>query len=207
MDVSAWRASCLKFDNRGRMTLLLNRRSLRIEVRFVNILVPLTNMALIEEIEDDKRRSPSPIKVEEITDEEDEKPRKPKVAPPPPAATSAPPAPVSDFQKKLQDLTSKMALPSDLLPAFMSEQAGKLLVDVSAQKLTSAPIVFESYKDQVQRCLARLFPLIQSPDWASLSFEEQASTLSQILRLRGNDAWTSPGISDMVDSEVCNCAL
>ncbi|EKC99119.1 hypothetical protein A1Q2_06523 [Trichosporon asahii var. asahii CBS 8904] len=157
-------------------------------------------MALIEEIEDDKRRSPSPIKIEEITDEEDEKPRKPKVAPPPPAATSAPPAPVSDFQKKLQDLTSKMALPSDLLPAFMSEQAGKLLVDVSAQKLTSAPIVFESYKDQVQQCLARLFPLIQSPDWASLSFEEQASTLSQILRLRGNDAWTSLGISDMVDT-------
>lgn len=83
-------------------------------------------MALIEEIEDDKPRSPSPIKIEEITYEEDDKPRKPKAPPPPPAVTAAPPAPVSDFQKKLQDLTSKMVLPADLLPAFMSEQAGEL---------------------------------------------------------------------------------
>lgn len=88
---------------------------------------PRIIMALIEEIEDDKPRSPSPIQFEEITDEEDEQPRKPKAPPPPPAATSTPPALVSEFQKKLQDLTSKMALPSDLLPAFMSEQAGELL--------------------------------------------------------------------------------
>lgn len=78
-------------------------------------------MAIIEEIEDSGRRSPSPIKVEEITDEEDEQPRAVEARPAPTPTTSA----KSEFQKKLQNLTSSIALPSDLLPAFMSEQAGE----------------------------------------------------------------------------------
>lgn len=116
--------------HRGRMTLsrqsAKDQRASRSEVRQHSCHRHTNNMAIIEEIEDNQPRLPSPL-VEELSDEEEERLQPSQPPPTPPAATSCP---VSDFQKMLQDLTLKVALPSDLLPAFMSEQAcGSLFVN------------------------------------------------------------------------------
>ncbi|RSH84684.1 uncharacterized protein EHS24_006208 [Apiotrichum porosum] len=133
-------------------------------------------MAIIEEVADAGGRSPSP-------------PSSPSAeyllvpAPAPPPAFQPVSSP-DELAQVLGALSAKLALPGDLLPAYLEGNAEDF---------------YSTYRSSADSTLRAIVSGTEDVMWADLTVEQQATVLDPVVRLKGEDKWTSSTLVTLVD--------
>ncbi|KAL1411796.1 hypothetical protein Q8F55_002763 [Vanrija albida] len=136
-------------------------------------------MAIIEEVPDE----PSPPRQEDepmIEDVTDGAASTSTLLVEPVCASSGP-----ELAATLKALSARLALPDDLLPSYLND---------------TNPALADEYRAHAEPLLRHIHAGTEHPLWPTLALAEQAAVLSDVVRLHGVDAWTSPALVSFVDA-------
>ncbi|KAK8861646.1 hypothetical protein IAR55_002469 [Kwoniella newhampshirensis] len=97
------------------------------------------------------------------------------------------PATSSDAELLLtiEELSKQLALPEQLLPEYMTYEPDE--------------VQLETYRHKALRVVQTIAKKVEVVDWDMVDVEDQARIFDNVLRLRGEDPWTSTQICKVID--------
>lgn len=94
-----------------------------------------------------------------------------------------------------------LRFPATFYPPIWKETVGSTICSLSIELITSAEDFYSTYRSSADSTLRAIVSGTEDVMWADLTVEQQATVLDPVVRLKGEDKWTSSTLVTLVDGK------